>query len=77
MGTGQKKELTYLNKKQIKQHITAWTLILTYIFITDSVPVESFGERIICAVLVYINYMFVFYSLSLLIFPILWEKNRV
>jgi hypothetical protein len=70
--------LMSLNKKQILRHIVAWALIITYFSIIDPVQGEI-AAKIIGSALIFINYMFVYYSLGLFIFPRFWpfKKFRV
>lgn len=64
-----------LNKKQIKAHAIAWTMVFLYMtamFNFDTTwDIATIINRILCL----LNFMFVFYSLSAFVFPKFWKKN--
>ncbi len=62
------KELMHLNNKQLKWHIIFWILIIANLNFTDPLP-GTWMAKIIGSALINLNYMFVFYSISLYIFP--------
>jgi sensor histidine kinase YesM len=67
--------LIQLNKTQIQRHFIIWVIIIVYLNLDSPVP-GSWTAKIIGGPLESFNYMFVFYSLSLFIFPKFWESNR-
>lgn len=70
------KELMRLNKKQIRTHLIAWSAIIIYLNITDPVP-GSWVAKIFGSALIFGNYIFIFYSLSLFVFPKFWKINQI
>ncbi len=69
------KALRTLNKSQIQRHILLWALIIAYANITD--PLEgTWAAKILGSALININYMMVFYSFGIIIFPLFWVKNK-
>jgi hypothetical protein len=68
--------LMYLNKKQIQKHALTWMLIIIFLNLVDPVP-GSWAAKIIGSFLINLNYIFVFYILSLFIFPKFWLSKRI
>lgn len=66
----------HLNKKQIKKHVAFWIIIIAYLNILAPVP-GSWAAKIFGGALESFNYLFVFYSLSLFVFPKCWDKRRI
>jgi hypothetical protein len=64
-----------LNKRQIIRHITIWIIIIIYLNLYSYIP-GSIKGKIIGNALEDFNYIIVFYSLSLIIFPKYWVENR-
>jgi len=69
------KSLAKLNQKQAKRHFLIWLIIITYFNIIDSLP-GPWTVKIIGSALINLNYVFVFYIISLFIFPKYWLSNR-
>jgi two-component system, LytTR family, sensor kinase len=69
------KSLKRLNNKQIKRHILVWILLFTYSNIIGGIH-GSIQALIICFALLYLNYIFVYYIISLFIFPKYWQTNK-
>ena len=70
------KPLMHLNKKQIQKHLLIWAFIFAYSNLTDPLP-GPWAAQYISSAIIHLNYMFVFYSMGLLVFPILWEGKRI
>jgi two-component system, LytTR family, sensor kinase len=70
------KELMRINNKQLHLHIFAWLLVIVYLILVARVQ-NTFIITVFSRTLIALNYMLVFYSLSLYIFPKYWESNRV
>jgi hypothetical protein len=67
--------LRYLNRRQLKKHALIWAIIIIYFNIIDSLP-GPLAVKIIGSAVINLNYMFVFYSFSLFIFPKFWVSKR-
>jgi two-component system LytT family sensor kinase len=68
------KELSQLNKKQIRIHVLIWLFVLIYLFITNTID-GSWAAKIVGIGCIFINFMFVHYVLSLFVFPKFWGRN--
>src|SRR5688572_23674173 len=61
-------------KKTFLRHLLSWLLITIYVNVID--PFEGdIKTKIICGAITIINYIIIYYSLSLVIFPTFWAKN--
>jgi hypothetical protein len=67
------KELMYLNRFQLRRHLLVWLFITLYLGIGHQN--YTWSSTIIGLVLVSFTYMFAFYSIYLLAFPLFWGKN--
>jgi two-component system, LytTR family, sensor kinase len=68
------KSLMVLNKWQIRSHIFFWVLIIVDLNIKGPIPGTLFAQ-IVTSGLICLNYMSVFYCISLVIFPKFWEQE--
>lgn len=68
--------LMYLDKKQIQIHAIIWMFVALFFNLVDPIP-GSWAAKIIGGSLIIICYMFVFYSISLLIYPKFWSGKRI
>jgi two-component system, LytTR family, sensor kinase len=69
------KSLQRLNNKQAKRHFLIWFIIIAYFNLIDPLP-GTWSVKIIGSALINLNYIYVFYSISLYIFPKYWLANR-
>jgi len=68
--------LMHLNKDQVKRHILFWSIIAVYLNLDSPVP-GSWAAKIMGGAIECLNYVGVFYGISLLGFPKFWKKNRI
>ena len=68
--------LMHFNKKLIKNHIFIWLLVIAYLNIYNPFP-GPWAAKIIGGSLDALNCIFVFYSMSLFVFPKFWESKRL
>ncbi len=68
--------VTPFNKKQLKKHILSWAIILAYVNLDAPIP-GTWTAQIIGASIEAMNYIFLFYGLSLYVFPKFWVKQRI
>ncbi len=64
----------FLNKKQLRRHAFVWILVIIFFNLYSYLP-GSLEAKIIGNIIEDLNYIFVFYTLSLLAFPIFWKSK--
>jgi two-component system, LytTR family, sensor kinase len=68
--------LFQFNRQQILRHIFIWALIISYINFDSPLPGYWLGV-VVGSIIESLNYIIVFYSLSLLVFPLFWSKRKM
>ena len=68
--------LMRLNKKEIKNHVITWAIIIAYTNITSPLPGSWLAKTIVGAIEA-LNYMFVFYSFRQFFFPRFWLHRQI
>lgn len=68
--------LTQLSKNQIRNHAFIWLVIFIYLNFNSSIP-GTWTAKIIGSFIEDLNYMVVFYGISLFIFPKYWKYKPI